>query len=199
MPILLREIREDDLEMIMHWRMDPDITRYMNTNPQLTIEKQKKWLKSIRGNSSVQYWMIEKDDKPIGVINLADIDFEKKCSSWGYYIGDKKNRSLKTAISLEMSLYDYVFDVLGFDELHSEVFSINEGVIKLHLACGCRIVKQVPGEVEKEGILYDITHLNITKETWNAIRNTKKYDQISFSEKFEPHHDINTCFPNPEK
>ena len=36
MSITLREIREEDLEMIMNWRMDPEVTRYMNTNPRLT-------------------------------------------------------------------------------------------------------------------------------------------------------------------
>lgn len=33
-----RLIKPDDLEMIMDWRMRPEITRYMNTDPKLTIE-----------------------------------------------------------------------------------------------------------------------------------------------------------------
>ena len=37
MGVTLREIREEDLENIMRWRMAPDITRYMNTNPELKI------------------------------------------------------------------------------------------------------------------------------------------------------------------
>ena len=44
MGINLRTIRDDDLEMIMNWRMRPDITKYMNTNPKLTLEGQRKWL-----------------------------------------------------------------------------------------------------------------------------------------------------------
>ena len=31
MSVTLRKINEGDLEQIMRWRMDPDITRYMNT------------------------------------------------------------------------------------------------------------------------------------------------------------------------
>ena len=45
--ITLRAITKKDLEKIMHWRMDPDITRYMNTDPKLTLEGQKKWFSSI--------------------------------------------------------------------------------------------------------------------------------------------------------
>ena len=41
MGVTLRDIRESDLENIMAWRMAPEITRYMNTNPRLTMKKQR--------------------------------------------------------------------------------------------------------------------------------------------------------------
>ena len=125
--------------------------------------------------------MIEVDGLPAGIINLVDIDWEGKTCSWGYYVGEEKLRSLKLAISLEMSLYDFVFDTLNFSEIHSEVFRLNEGVWKIHIACGCHIVKMSLGEVEKEGIAYDIVHLSLTKEEWYVIRDKKKYEKIKFN------------------
>lgn len=184
----MRNIREEDLALIMQWRMSTDVTRYMNTNPKLTLEGQKKWLASISEREDVQYWLIEQDGVPVGVINLADIDYEKKSTSWGYYIGEKRYRSLQLAISLEMSLYDYVFDVLKLEELHNEVFSLNAGVVKLHLACGSHIVCEVKDEVEKEGVKYDITHISIDKKRWNEIRLNKKYEHIDFDMNIRPHH-----------
>lgn len=188
MGITVRNIREEDLALIMQWRMSTDVTRYMNTNPKLTLEGQKKWLASISEREDVQYWLIEQDGVPVGVINLADIDYEKKSTSWGYYIGEKRYRSLQLAISLEMSLYDYVFDVLKLEELHNEVFSLNAGVVKLHLACGSHIVCEVKDEVEKEGVKYDITHISIDKKRWNEIRLNKKYEHIDFDMNIRPHH-----------
>ena len=188
MSITLRDIKEDDLLLIMQWRMDPDITKYMNTDPVLTPEGQLKWLQSINSDASVMHWLIEDDHTPIGIINLIDIDWENHTSSWGYYIGEKNHRSLKTAISLEMSLYDFVFDVLDFTELHNEVFTANSGVIKLHLACGSHITKEVKNGITKNNISYDITNISITKETWNDIRRNKKYDKINFDVKLTPHH-----------
>lgn len=188
MGITVRNIREEDLALIMQWRMSTDVTRYMNTNPKLTLEGQKKWLASISEREDVQYWLIEQDGVPVGVINLADIDYEKKSTSWGYYIGETRYRSLQLAISLEMSLYDYVFDVLELEELHNEVFSLNAGVVKLHLACGSHIVCEVEDEVEKEGVKYDITHISIDKKRWNEIRLNKKYEHIDFDMNIRPHH-----------
>lgn len=178
--ITLRKITENDLEMTMNWRMSESVTRYMNTNPKLTLEGQRKWFESLEGNEKVRNWIIEVDGTPAGVMNLADIDWQNGTSSWGYYIGEEKLRSLKLAISLEMSLYDYCFDVLGFTEVHNETFKLNEGVWKLHLACGCKIAKEVPGEVEKEGVSYDIVHLSIERDEWFKIRENKKYEKINF-------------------
>lgn len=180
MATTLRPIKEDDLEMIMNWRMSETVTKFMNTNPKLTIEGQKKWLASLEKNNKARNWIIDVDGVPAGLINLADIDWENGNTSWGYYIGEEKLRSLRLAISLEMSLYDYCFDVLGFKEVHNEVFKLNEGVWKLHVACGCRIEKEVPGEIEKEGVSYDIVHLSIEREEWLNLRENKKYEKINY-------------------
>ena len=166
--------------MIMNWRMSESVTRYLNTNPVLTLEGQKRWLDSLKHNEHARAWIVEADGTPAGLIQLTDIDWEKRSSSWGYYIGEVRLRSLSLAISLEMSLYDYVFDTLEFTELHNEVFALNEGVWKLHLACGDKITEVVKGEVQKEGVSYDIVHLSISREEWNQIRVKKRYEKINF-------------------
>ena len=186
MAITLRLITENDLEMIMNWRMSESVTRFMNTNPKLTIEGQKKWFDSLKTDDKSRNWIIEVDGMPAGLINLIDIDWKNGNTSWGYYIGEEKLRSLKLAISLEMSLYDYCFDVLGFEEVHNEVFKLNEGVWKLHLACGDRIVKEVAGEVVKDGVAYDIVHLSIERDEWLKLRVNKKYEKISFDKFGDP-------------
>ena len=51
MSVTLRKVTEGDLEQIMRWRMDPEITRYMNTDPKLTLEGQKKWFAKMQHSS----------------------------------------------------------------------------------------------------------------------------------------------------
>lgn len=181
MGVTLRAIEEADLENIMRWRMDPDITKYMNTNPKLTLEGQKKWLASIRTNSDVRYWMIEVDGAPAGVINLTGLDNPNGDLGWAYYVGEKKLRSIKTALSLEMSMYDYVFDTLQKNAVFGDIFTLNQGVIQLHKLCGCEIVEEKKAHVCKEGVYYDVTFMCMTAERWNDIRAGKKYEKIDFS------------------
>ena len=180
MSFTVRPVKETDLENIMRWRMDPEITKYMNTNPKLTLEGQKKWFASISANPAVRYWIIEVDGEGAGVINLTGLDREDGVTGWAYYVGEKRLRSMKLALALEMSLYDYLFDVLGRKSLVGDIFTLNKGVIQLHLLCGSKIVEEKKDHVQKEGISYDVTFMEMTAEHWNEIRHTKKYEKISF-------------------
>lgn len=180
MSVTLRAIKEDDLEQIMNWRMSEDITRYMNTNPKLTSEGQKKWLQSISANPDVYYRMIEVDGEPAGVINLTGLSREDGELGWAYYVGEKRLRSMKTALSLEMSMYDYALITLGKKAVYSDVFTLNQGVITLHILCGCEVVEEVKNAVEKEGVFYDVTYLRMTDDRWKQVREGKRYEQIEF-------------------
>ena len=180
MSVTLRKIREEDLERIMRWRMDPDITRYMNTDPVLTLEGQKRWLASIESRVDAKYWMILVEEQPAGVINVGGLDDPQGNCTWGYYIGEKRLRSLKTALSLEMSLYDYLFLELGKRNLYGDIFTLNSGVIQLHLLCGSEIVEEKKAHVCKAGQYYDVTFMRMSAEKWKHIREKKKYDRIQF-------------------
>ena len=182
MSYTVRPIEEADLENIMNWRMDPDITRYMNTNPKLTLEGQKKWFAGIQSNSDVRYWIIEVDNVAAGVINLTGLKREDGVLGWAYYVGEKKLRSMKLALALEMSLYDYIFEELGKKALIGDIFTLNKGVIALHLLCGSSIVEEKKQHIEKEGVFYDVTFMEMTAEHWREVKPSKKYERIVFNE-----------------
>jgi len=112
MSLELRKIKQDDLEMIMKWRMDPDVTKYMYTDPKLSIEKQLEWYDKVSGSISEKYWLIVIDDTAIGVLNLTEIDERNKRCSWAYYIGDTSFRGRGIARTLECNIYPELFTVI---------------------------------------------------------------------------------------
>lgn len=177
---ILRPIQENELEMIMHWRMMPEITKYMYTDPQLTIEGQKKWYHSLEERKDMIAFMIEVDHTPSGILNITDINDTNKRCSWGYYMAVKENRSLKLAMALEWNLYDYVFDVLGMHKLEGEIFSFNKGVLRIHQMCGSEIEGVRKDHIFKNGEFYDVTVTGILKEDWYKIKPKYNYEKIVF-------------------
>lgn len=188
MNVSLREVKESDLEHLMKWRTSEEITRYMKTDPELTMEDQKKWLGLVRENEKTKHWMIDVDGVRSGIIYLEDIEWTKGICSWGYYIGEKKSRSFQLAMSLELSLYNYMFSILGFSEVYNEVLSANTGVLKIHEVCGCIVAEEKKKEIVKNGVEYDVTRLSINKSRWNDIEGTRNYTKIDFNTDLHIHH-----------
>ena len=178
--IILRPIQESELEMIMNWRMMPEITKFMYTDPVLTIDSQKKWFSSLNARNDIISFMIEVDKTPCGILNITDIDYINKKCSWGYYIAIKEKRSLPLAMALEWNLYDYVFDDLNLNKLEGEIFSFNKGVLRIHQMCGSEIEGVLKQHIYKNGEFFDVTVTGLLKEHWLKIRNKYNYEKIPF-------------------
>lgn len=180
MNVEMTRVCENDLDMIMDWRMRPDITRYMNTDPVLTSESQRKWFDRIKDSDTQIHWVIRFDGVPIGLINVVDIDRVNSHCSWGYYIAETKYRSLKLAIFLEWSLYDYVFDVLKLNKLCNETWTENAQVVKLHLMCGSKNEGVMRQHIFKNGAYHDVSIGSILAEEWLTKRKGLKYERYKF-------------------
>ena len=173
-------VKEEHLQMLMDWRMSPSITKYMNTDPKLTLEGQKKWLQSLENDPTRNNWVIYVDDKPVGSINLSNIDYVNSRTDWGYYIADTGARSLELAMLIEWGLYDYVFGTLKLNRLYNEVFAENENVAKLHLLCGSKQEGVLRSHVKKNNNYYDIIVISILSQEWDEIKNKVPWQKIDF-------------------
>ncbi|HML36322.1 MAG TPA: UDP-4-amino-4,6-dideoxy-N-acetyl-beta-L-altrosamine N-acetyltransferase [Bacillota bacterium] len=177
--IKLRKIKEQDLKLIMEWRMLPEVTRYMYTDPKLTIEEQKLWYDEIKKSQIDLYWIIEYDSIPIGVFSIRSIDKINQRCSWGYYIGASGFKGKGIATVLECNLYDYAFYSLGLNKVCCEVFEFNDKVINIHQKFGAEIEGILKEHIIKNGEKYDVVSMAILKGKWDSIRENYHYEKIA--------------------
>lgn len=182
MSIILRQIKEADLTMIMKWRMLPEITKQMFTEPKLTMADQKEWYKKIRQDNTSKYWIIQVDQIDIGVIYLADIDIKNKRCCWAYYIADSSFRGRGLGRALECNTYQYVFENLKLNKLWCEVFSANEKVIAIHQRFGSENEGVLKQHIYKNKQFFDVVRMAITKDRWHKIKSQMEYEKISIEE-----------------
>lgn len=175
-----RKIKKEDLEMIRIWRMRPDITKYLNSDPVLTMEDQIKWYKKICESDKEFYWLLEVDDTAAGVVSLVNMDETAKSIHTGVYIAEKSKRSLRLIIDLQWNLYDYAFDCLGMHKVCEEVFTDNKAVLKILDLCGSKVEGQLRDHVYKNGCYYDITVRGILREEWMEKKKNVTYNEIEF-------------------
>lgn len=162
------KIREDHLELILNWRVKPEVTRYMFTDVEYNMSSQRKWFQSISKDKSSKYWLISYQDKLIGLINLTDIDKKDKHCKWGYYIGEQEYRSLGGLIS--PYLYNYVFLQMKFKKIIAEVTAGNDNVIGLHQLHGYQYVGIFKDDIFKNGKYHDVHVFELLADTWLSLQ-----------------------------
>jgi UDP-4-amino-4,6-dideoxy-N-acetyl-beta-L-altrosamine N-acetyltransferase len=181
--IRLRNITKDDLEKIMNWRTQPSVTKYMNTDPVLTIEEQRKWFESIRADDTCKYWIIVADGTDIGVLGIVDIDKQNRRCSWTWYIGNESFRGKGIAKLVQLNLYDYVFYYLKLHKLWSHMFTFNEHQIEnVHKRVGYQVEGRLKDHIYKNGEFLDVIAMGITADRWEKIRGDFDYEKVKFEE-----------------
>ncbi|HHV76125.1 MAG TPA: UDP-4-amino-4,6-dideoxy-N-acetyl-beta-L-altrosamine N-acetyltransferase [Syntrophothermus lipocalidus] len=175
-------LRPEHLEKVMRWRTLPEVTRYMFTDPILTLEQQKKWYERVSHNPSFRYWVINCDNEDIGVLNLYDLDMTNRRCSWAYYIGENAYQGKGIASILEYNVYEYAFYRLDLNKVWSEVLSWNTRVIEIHQRFGCEIEGILREHVIKNGQKMDVVRLGLLKSKWDKIRAGFTYPTIYIEE-----------------
>lgn len=78
-------LKENDIELVRQWRNDPVVANNYEFRDHITPEMQKEWFKTINNTSNL-YTVIEFKGEKIGVINIKNIDWEKKECEGGIFI-----------------------------------------------------------------------------------------------------------------
>ncbi len=180
--IYCRKLQKADLSDVMEWRMQKDITRYLNTDPVLTMQTQLAWYERLCGHTPFYHWIVEVNGQGVGVIQIVDWAKDGSECEWGYYIAVKQARSLRLAVSLELSLYDFIFRSTSVDRITAQSFLKNASVIKIHELCGCNTVAVFKNHVSKNGETFDVVLQAMTRKTWEAQKERISYDPISFED-----------------
>ena len=163
------KLKESDLEQVLKWRTMPEVTRFMTSDVEYNIEKQEKWFERVVKDESVRYWIIEIDGRPIGVINLSEINLVHRRCSIGYYIGEVDCRAI--GFMVPPYIYNFVFNKMGLNKIFGEVVDGNGNLLKMHNMHGWRNVGTFSNHIFKYGRYFDVHIVELMASDWVALAN----------------------------
>lgn len=169
--ISFREVNIDDADIILRWRTSNSVTKFMNTDIEYDLEAQKNWLLSSYKKQNYYHWIIENDDKPVGLINLADYSLTDATASWGFYIGEENLNGLGAFIP--PYFYNFLFGKLSIERINVEVFYNNTNVIGLHLLHGYKFTPDMDRVIIKNKKDILLVSMTLDKTNWNFKRFSK--------------------------
>lgn len=174
----LRKIRESDLETLMRWRMRPDITVYMYTDPQLTMDSQRKWFQKVSKDQDSFYWIFEIDGKPLGLISLVDWDRGNNIIHTGGYIAEQEGRTLQNIVDVNMNLYAYAFEVLKVNKAAFEIMDNNMSQVQWMKRLGAFQEGISRQAIFKNGKYYDLYLLSFLRDEWEIAVQKNKFERF---------------------
>ena len=159
--IILKPPKISEAKQYLKWLKDPDVSQYIGSFVDLTLEQEKEYLKKIKTDDSKIFWSIyTKSGKHIGSTDLHDLVMPHKRTSWGIMIGDKNEWDKGYGSDALKTILSYAFKQLKLNRFELEVFHKNKRGIKCYQKCGFK----------KEGI---------RKKYF--IKNNQIYDSIMMS------------------
>lgn len=150
-----RKIKESDLEILRRWRMLPEVTRYLFSDPVLTTEGQKQWYNSMKEKGNSLYWIFSFGEVDIGYGILKDIDEKNRRAAPMVYIGEMDYRGKGLGKVMLATLENYAFEHLHLYKLCAQILSENYPSLMSYLKGGWKIEGVLKDHIFKDK-LYDI-------------------------------------------
>lgn len=121
------ELNLSEVKMVLKWRNNPDVRKWMYNQDEILLENHLAFIKSLKSKKDKLYFLVKKDNEYIGVIDFNNIKDQS------LIIGIYTNPSIKGfgKILLE-NIINYSFDVLKVKKIFSEVFSENTKAYELY-------------------------------------------------------------------
>lgn len=170
--INFREIKASDAELILSWRTKERISKYMNSNVEFDIDKQKKWIESCYNKDNYYHWIIQSNTNPIGVICIKDINLKNSDTSWGFYIGDEAFLGIGGFIP--PFFYNWIFSTKKIMKIKAFVFDDLINVMKLHQFHKYKFIPDEDQYIKKNGLKTIVRAMYLNIEEWEKS-NYKKF------------------------
>ena len=165
---MLREIRADELEMMLAWRNSPSVRGNMYTQHEISLTEHLAWWMQVQTRVDQKYFMYEFNQIPFGIVAFNGINRVNQNSSWAFYSSPKAVKG--TGSKMEFLALEKAFTCMQLRKLFCEVFSFNRNVIKLHAKFGFQVegIMREHHKVSDEFI--DVHRLGIFNREWQENR-----------------------------
>lgn len=165
----LIDMKMSHLELVLKWRNQDFIRKVMYHDQVIDMESHRNWFNKIQENSHTIIKVFCYNQKPLGIMNISNIDNKNSKCEWGFYIGEKSTPKGFGKIMGYLSL-DYIFNQLGIRKLCAEVMDFNTKSIFFHEKFGFQQEGILRKHVLKENQYVDVILMALFQEEWQKIR-----------------------------
>ncbi|HPS63917.1 MAG TPA: GNAT family N-acetyltransferase [Bacteroidales bacterium] len=154
-------LKENDLELVRNWRNNPLVVQNYEFRDYITAEMQKEWFSTINNIHNL-YTIFEYRGEKVGVINLKNIDWEKREFEGGIFIADPKFHKTALPAILSYMTTEIQFFLFGWERGYARVLRENTATQKFIAGLGYELC---PGQEEENNQRWFVTREHFYRKT----------------------------------
>jgi UDP-4-amino-4,6-dideoxy-N-acetyl-beta-L-altrosamine N-acetyltransferase len=159
------------LEVVRKWRTSPDVYEYLFDFQFISPEQQKNWYEKTLSDPGRQLLLIEDQQaNPLGLVQLARIDFRNRSAEWGFFIGNTESRYGGHAAETEFLVLKYAFDYLNLNKLYCFTFAFNQKVLSVHSRFGFQTEGVLKEHIYHRGKYEDVVIMSIFRHNYQGVQ-----------------------------
>jgi diamine N-acetyltransferase len=165
--VVLRPVGAADLPILQVWDADPAIIELMGRR--FDEQSPEQWLRSLRNGRSSRAWIIEYSERPVGELELAQINYSSGTAEIRICIGEKDCWGLGLGREAMARSLAFAFETLNLKEIYLRVFATNTRAIRLYERLGFRKEAILPPSSRRQDPA-PVVLMNLDRHRWAMRR-----------------------------
>ena len=161
---IIRAMNLDDIELLLKWKEDPEISFLLGRELPISIENQKIWYeKTINDNKKRKFIIETENGKIIGLIGIMNIDLKNRHCECGITIGEKEYWGKGLAKEALNVLIKFLFVEWNMNRIYAKINDYNEKSINLFQSLGFQVDGKMKDFIFTENKFYDLIILSLKR------------------------------------
>jgi diamine N-acetyltransferase len=172
--VFLRPAERTDLPLFVRWLSDADTTRNLLLRSPLSLAMEERWFEDLLDHHGRDRWHFvicrRVDGRPVGSLDLHEIDLTNGGAGLGIVIGESADRSQGYGGDAIDTLLDFGFDELRLERVWLDVFESNPGARRLYERLGFVHEATFRHGIFRAGRYDDVHRMAILRAEWAGRR-----------------------------
>lgn len=172
--VYLRPAERADLPTFVRWLADARTTRTLALRSPISLASEEQWFGRLleRQGSVLWHFVIcrSADDRPVGAIDLHDVDLVNGSASLGIVIGDPADTGLGYGSDALRALLGFGFGELRLERIALDVYAFNERARRVYERVGFVHEGTMRHAMFRDGVHHDVHRMSMLRSEWAGSR-----------------------------
>jgi UDP-4-amino-4,6-dideoxy-N-acetyl-beta-L-altrosamine N-acetyltransferase len=174
---ILRPVRTADSDVLLRWRNADHVRPFMYTDHLISQTEHRQWFSRMMTDEHKAYFILERDNRPLGLVCFTDIDATAESAVMGCYLGETDAPTGAGTVMGFLAL-DWIFHQRQVSQVHAEVLDFNEPSRRFFTRLGFEESGVLPGRFERRGRQMDVITFVLQRQDWLSTHRPRLHGQL---------------------